>query len=283
MLASIDLLYTSDVFRITHFKCNCNLCSVSEVEYNKSFCMSLITKGFFEYRTFRRNDEAFSGRVLISKPGFEHTTRHIENQPDITLVCEFKPEFFTELQTVYTKEAGWFLQNNDIHALVLQCSTEAEYLYHHIYTLIVNRKANSLHIDELVFDLLDKVLTGIGNKKTLPVVADKLKVIHLPTVETAKEYILQHFKENISLQQLAKHCHVSPFHFSRIFKSIQQVSPHQYLTGIRLHHAKQLIATTTLPVTDIAYESGFNSAEHFTTAYRQLFKVSPTTHRKQLA
>lgn len=243
--------------------------------------MSFIRKGFFEYRTFRRAEDVHVGRILLSKAGYEHITRHIDDHPDITTVYEFKRSFFHEMKDIYSKEAGWFLLNQDIHSIVLQSSPEAEYLHNRIMKLITHKKAARLQIDELVLDLLGRVLQTVGNSSPLQPVADNLKKHHLVTIEMAKEYILQHYKEDISLQQLAQHCCVSSFHFSRIFKSILGVSPHQHLAGIRLQHAKHLVQSSSLPVSDIAFECGFNCAEHFATAYRQQFRISPSAHRKQ--
>src|SRR5262245_57839310 len=103
--------------------------------------MSFIRKGFFEYRTFRRKEEVHIGRILLSKAGYEHMTRHIDDQPDITTVYEFKNSFFQEMKDIYAKEAGWFLLNHDIHSIVLQSSPEAEYLHHRIMKLIAQKKA----------------------------------------------------------------------------------------------------------------------------------------------
>jgi AraC-like DNA-binding protein len=102
-------------------------------------------------------------------------------------------------------------------------------------------------------------------------------------MEMARDYILHHFHENISLNQIAQHCLMSPFHFSRIFKKIVNQSPHQYLTGIRLNHARYLLANTEKPIGDIAFESGFNSMEHFATVYRMRYQMRPSDFRRQLA
>lgn len=122
----------------------------------------------------------------------------------------------------------------------------------------------------------------LGNNHAIETVPDNIKQYHLPTIEMAQEYIIQHFNENISLQQLATHCHISAFHFSRLFRMIMKMSPHKYLLSIRLQHAKALIATSEKPVGDIVFECGFNSFEHFVTAYKQQFKLSPTQYRSQL-
>ena len=222
------------------------------------------------------------GRILISKPEFEHTTRHIDNQPDITTVFEFTKTFFEKLKTEYSREASWFLQNNDLHSIMLACSVETDYLHHLIMQLLQKQQVDHLQVDEMVMQLLTKVLVTLGNTPELPIVPDRLKKYHLLTIEKAKEYLLQNFTEDISLNELAEHCHVSPFHFSRVFKTVLNISPHQYLLNVRLNNAKILLATTHKPVNDIAFECGFNSLEHFVTAYKQQFSLTPSQQRKQL-
>jgi hypothetical protein len=105
---------------------------VSDVEYNNSLCLSFIRKGFFEYQTFRRKDEVHAGRILISKPEYEHVAVHIDGQPDITTVFEFTTDFFKEIKEQY-KQAAWFLKNNDIHSLLLQSNPELDYLHNSIW------------------------------------------------------------------------------------------------------------------------------------------------------
>src|SRR5215831_16841426 len=101
MHADVDILHKSDFYTIADYKCHCDICSVSEPEYNESLCLSFIRKGFFEYQTFRRKDEMHAGRILISKPGYEHVTGHIDGQPDISTVIEFTADFFSEITDQY--------------------------------------------------------------------------------------------------------------------------------------------------------------------------------------
>ncbi len=281
MLADVHILHQSDYYRVTDFKCHCDVCSVSDPEYNESLCLSFIRKGFFEYQTFRRKDEVHAGRVLISKPGYEHITTHIDGQPDITTVFEFTVDFFKKIQEQY-KQASWFLKNNDIHSLLLQSNSELDYLHNQIWKKVEKKNAANLQIDEMVIELLEKLMDILTDSKAIPVISDSLKQFHLGTVENAKAYIFENFSQNISLQQLAKYCLVSPFHFSRVFKTIMNISPHQYLTQVRLNHSKVLLTTTDQSVTDIAFACGFNSVEHFATAYRQRFKLNPSAQRKEL-
>ncbi|MGE5107388.1 MAG: helix-turn-helix transcriptional regulator [Sphingobacteriales bacterium] len=282
-LADIHTLHQSDFYRVIDFQCHCNFCSVSNSEYNNGFSVSFIRRGFFEYQTFKRKEEIHAGRVLISKPGYEHTTRHIDNQPDVVTIFEFKHSFFTEtILDIYGNKLPWILKNKDIHSIMLNATPELEYLHHRIFKKISSVNYNSLEIDELLIVLLEKVMSVLGSAETPELIPDKLKQHHLGTIETARDYILSHFKENISLQQLAAHCFVSPFHFSRIFKNIIGLPPHQYLSSVRLTHAKVLLTETNSPIADIAYDCGFNSPEHFVTAFKQYYKTNPSALRKQV-
>jgi len=283
LIADIHILHQSDFYRVNDFICHCDRCSVSQPEYNKSLFISFIRKGFFEYQTFRRDDEMHVGRLLVSKPGYEHITRHIDDQPDTTTGFEFRADFFHILQEQYAKEAGWFLKNNDIHSLMLRSNPELDYLHHRILQTVKQKAASNLQLDEMLIELIEKVMKIIsGSTQKVQPIDNSLKQFHLGTIENAKEYILQHFSENISLHRLARHCHVSPFHFSRIFKTVMNVSPHQYLAEIRLNHARVLLTTTNEPVTDVSFACGYNSVEHFATAYRQKFKVNPSRYRKEI-
>lgn len=279
-LADIHILHQSDFYRIMDFRCHCVECSVTGPEYSDSFSLSFIRSGFFEYRSYRRRDEVHAGRLLISKPGYEHTTRHIDNQPDVVTIFEFKRSFFEEcILDVYGDKLPFIFRNNDIHSIMANATPGLEYLHHRIWKKVQSGKYDPLQVDEWVIGLLEKVMELLGSAVTPENIPDPLKQFHLGTVERAREYILSRFREPVSLQQLAAHCLVSPFHFSRIFKSVTGSSPHQYLSAVRLEHARVLLAETTAPVSDIAYECGYNSPEHFVTAFKQFHKVNPSSLR----
>jgi len=281
--ADIHILYQSDSYRITDYKCSCINCELSEPEYNDSFCISFIRNGFFEYQVFRHQYDAHIGRILLSKPGYEHRARHIDNHPDIVTVFEFRNSFFETMKEQYRSTAGWFLENNDLHALLVTSSAETDYLHDYIFRLLQSAQAHALEIDELVISLLEKIFKLMRSNEEIRSFPDKFRQLHLGTIERAVEYMQKHFSENISLEQVSGYCFVSPFHFSRIFKAILKTSPHKYLLQIRLTHAKILLTTTARPVSDIAFDCGFNSVEHFATAYRQQFRMSPSEQRIQLA
>jgi AraC-like DNA-binding protein len=216
----------------------------------------------------------------VTKPNYERTVTHTHDVPDECTIFEFKNDFFATLLEHYG--AIPFFQDNDWHSTLIKTSAEMEFLHFHIIKLVLTRSGSKLQIDNSVIEVIEKVLSNITDYKPDHKINPRLKKNHLITLERAKEYLANHFTEDISLLQIATHCYVSPFHFSRLFKTFTSVSPHQYLLTLRLKNAELLLRNTTQPMADIAFTSGFNSVEHFTAAFKQKYNCPPATYRQQV-
>ncbi len=83
-----------------------------------------------------------------------------------------------------------------------------------------------------------------------------------------------------SVERLALKLGISARHLRRIFEAQLGVSPLQYLQTRRLHTAKQLLADTLLPITQVALMSGFASVRRFNAAFVGHYKLNPTQLRR---
>lgn len=83
-----------------------------------------------------------------------------------------------------------------------------------------------------------------------------------------------------SVEKLALKLGISSRHLSRIFEAQFGVSPLQYLQTRRLHTAKQMLADTQLPITQIALISGFASVRRFNAAFVAHYQLNPTQLRR---
>jgi AraC family transcriptional regulator len=277
MDASVATLYEADFYRITDFKCRCTDCITSKPEYSRSFCISFVRKGNFLFNVFRNSLDSYNGCVLVSKPGYERTVTHTHPIPDECTIFDFKMDFYRELLEQYGGMR--FFSDKDHDTTLVMTSPETEFLHFHILRLVLGKQATKLEIDNCVVHLVEKILSNIADYKPNARINARLKKNHLLTIERAKEYITEHFTEDISLAAIANYCYVSPFHFSRIFKTFTSVPPHQFLLSIRLQQAALLLKNTSLPVADIAFSSGFNSIEYFTAAFRNEYKSPPARFR----
>jgi AraC-like DNA-binding protein len=97
----------------------------------------------------------------------------------------------------------------------------------------------------------------------------------------AKDYIISNYSEQVDLAKLSAASCMCPHHLLRKFKSHYGITPHQYLTAVRLNYAKKLVETTELPITEICFNSGYESLSSFSDLFKKRFKNPPEIHRKQ--
>jgi AraC-like DNA-binding protein len=97
----------------------------------------------------------------------------------------------------------------------------------------------------------------------------------------ARDYAHACFAQPLTLDDLARAAALSPNHLLRTFRAAFGQTPHQYLTRLRLAHARRLIATTDLPITDVCLAVGFESLGSFSTLFRREFGLAPS-HLRQL-
>jgi AraC-like DNA-binding protein len=279
--ADIHTLYNSDFYRVVDFRCRCTSCRESKPEYGDSFCISFVRKGNFVFNVFRRQLDSYTGCVLVSKPEYERTITHTHAIPDECTIFEFTKGFYEQLKARF--KGADFLRDDDWHSALVRTDAGMEYMHFAAVQLMLGREKRKLEIDQVVMQIIEAVLGAITEYKPDIRVNGKLKRQHLTTMESAKAYITANFTRDLSLMEIANYCCVSPFHFSRLFKIFTNSSPYQFLLTIRLHHAAMLLRCTTSPVADIAYQSGFNGVEHFTSAFGQKYKCPPARWRSEIA
>jgi transcriptional regulator GlxA family with amidase domain len=92
-------------------------------------------------------------------------------------------------------------------------------------------------------------------------------------------YMAEHSAAPHKLAGLAKMARMSPYHFLRSFKATTGVTPHQWLLRARLGKAAEQLATTILPVTQVALDVGFADLSNFTRSFHAEFGASPRQFR----
>jgi AraC family transcriptional regulator len=101
-------------------------------------------------------------------------------------------------------------------------------------------------------------------------------------IRLAVELMHAHMHRELSLEEIASAAHLSPFHFSRLFKKLTGATPHAYLASLRAARARDLLAETDLSVTEVGARVGYMSSSHFSKAFRQSTGISPRAYRKAL-
>ncbi|MBQ9769108.1 MAG: PocR ligand-binding domain-containing protein [Clostridia bacterium] len=98
--------------------------------------------------------------------------------------------------------------------------------------------------------------------------------------ETAKSYIEEHLKEDISIEDLCAHLGIGRTKLYEIFRSELKMGISKYLLKRRLHRAKTLLKTTEDSVAEIAEAVGFSDYNYFSRVYKNTYGKSPRHYRK---
>ena len=100
-------------------------------------------------------------------------------------------------------------------------------------------------------------------------------------VQRMQDYMMTHYQEEITLQDLAKAAMYSPWYALRAFSELIGKTPFEYLRALRLSMAAKKLRNTRASILDIALESAFGSHEGFTKAFSRAFAISPQKYREK--
>ena len=98
----------------------------------------------------------------------------------------------------------------------------------------------------------------------------------------AKDFIAQHSSESISSGRVAKELHLSRSYFCNLFKKNTGLTFTEYLSRARIEHVKKLLLNQKMRVSEIAFQTGFQSLTHFNRVFRKVTGQSPTDYRQRL-
>lgn len=238
------------------------------------------------YRVKRDKFDSYLLMYIAAGEGF--LTINDKTQPikanDILLINCYKPHIYEAssfLETLWTHFDGnvssdYFSLINERAGSIIRSKNSTliqDYLLSMIEDFKKNRMINeailSCNIQRMLAELLMLSMENSPENSTNSNCIDK-----------SIDYIKNNYKNKISLEDISTCVCMSPFHFSRVFKRETGYSPYEYVTMLRINHAKTLLKTTNLLVKEIAFECGFNSETCFIIAFKKHAGIAPSEFRK---
>ena len=139
-------------------------------------------------------------------------------------------------------------------------------------------KQENENIRSLYEEIMKKSISFAGGKTEVP--AEKKRSRH-EIVETLEEIIRTHYRENLSIESIAKMMHFTPNYIGTVFKAEKKEGINHYLLKVRLEAAKRMLLSTELPINEIAMECGYENVTYFHTIFKKEFGMTPNEFRLQ--
>ena len=109
---------------------------------------------------------------------------------------------------------------------------------------------------------------------------EEMRKMNVPSIRSAVAYMLEHFREDLSLTQVATAQGLTPNYFGNLFCEKMGISFREYLNKLRLRHACDLLSLTALSVSEIAHAAGYSSVEYFFNVFKKQLSVTPSQYRR---
>jgi AraC-like DNA-binding protein len=175
-------------------------------------------------------------------------------------------------------EQDWVVQKYNVN------NTSLGYALHQLANEFENLNTGFSKINsELFFTIAECI---VKDQSTIFQNFSRLKTIKQETTGRlfnysydAKNYIDEHFLERISIEQMASEAKLSEYHFIRLFKTIFNTTPYQYLIQKRLTYAKELLQQR-VAIQEVAFLTSFADSASFCKAFKSAFGCTPKQFAK---
>jgi AraC-like DNA-binding protein len=95
------------------------------------------------------------------------------------------------------------------------------------------------------------------------------------------ELIERSYRGPLKVEEVARAVGVDPSHFSRVFRRYRGLSAKRFLSSLRLRHGASVLATTSIPISEIAHSLGFTDQAHFTREFKRWAGKPPDSFRRE--
>jgi len=138
------------------------------------------------------------------------------------------------------------------------------------YSLIVKMKLIAILV------MIARIHGETGGMHEITIQREKRRM-----VEKAMAYIEDHYKEQITFEEIAQNSNMSASYLSQLFKTLNGFSVWDYIISKRISFAKKRLSSSNDLILEISLQSGFNSLTNFNRTFKRLTGTSPKEYRKK--
>lgn len=252
--------------------------------YHPEFELTFIVKGYGKRYVGSRMDDYSKGDLVLLGKNLPHcwkTEQIVDGEINASsIVIQFKEDFlgadFFEIPEM--KAVGKLL---DLSQNGLQFTGRRIYEVYHLMLELLDEQSPVKRVC-LFQNILNKlafweefVVLEKGNPY------ESMGGIEREKINCVTAYIVEHFTEKISVDEVASLVHMTPHAFCKYFKRMTSKTLMEMVVDYRIDMAARQLVYTNSPVAEIALESGFNDVSNFYKTFKKRKKASPLSYRNR--
>ncbi len=231
---------------------------VENMQYKNEFVVVIVLDGETEYIIDREKYLARKNDILIFPPGILRSGRTDSKNPWSFISVIFRMDLNEEAKEYFNKSILiWRNSGDSLRKLFVEAS--------HAWT--GKNPLFQVKCCMAATEILYKFLLS-----EMPY----HKVPHIKKLEKARNTIQENFRQELSVEELAKSIDMSVSYFRRLFHEAYGCSPMQYIINLRIENARDLLLSGEVNVTEAARLSGFEDIYYFSTLFKRKTGSTPT-------
>lgn len=243
---------------------------------------------YYEIEGSRRyfiEDSAYvvnAGSVVLIGENQIHKTASLGDTPSSRIVLNFSREYLERVAQAFpTVDFFAFLSEERNHLLTGLTVKQQNQIYGLLQQLLAMEDETSAAADALRRLLLGTLLLELKEhcRRQQEQTAENGRISN-HTVDQIQAYIAEHYAEKLTLTGIANQFYISPYYLSRMFKKSINLSLIEYINGVRIKAAQNLIERSSGSIAEIAAKTGFMTTAHFRRVFKDATGLSPQQYRQ---
>jgi AraC family transcriptional regulator len=242
--------------------------------------ITFVRRGAFRVESDHAAFLADPTSVMLLEAGADFHVSHPAGCNDRCLFLELEPRYFCEL---LAPTHPWVTERPDrpFPRAAVSCSLTLAAAQLRFLREVHQAPGDTLAGGEAALGLLHALFDSLPGARS-PRQDPTRPARRRERIEAVRVILHQRLSENLTLSDLARAVHSSPFHLARQFRVETGESIHQYRLRLRLGAALERLAAGEGDLTGLALDLGFSDHAHFSSAFRRRFGATPSSYRGRL-
>lgn len=276
-------LFQSELLRIEDVRCRPHHGECGAEEFSSAPSLAIVRGGIFRKHRGRESILADANQVVFFNAGESYCVSHPVDGGDDCTAITFAPALVREAMAGRSRTRGE-PETVPFPVLAAYLPPSAALAAQTVRRRVALGMNDPLECDALALEILASAVRSMVNAggESVRRQRDDTDRAHRQLADDVRMLLSARFRDEVSLADVSRAVHSSPFHLARVFRRATGTPIHRYLVRLRLRRALDRLVQGYSDLTELALDVGFASHSHFTDAFRAEFGMPPSTFRRGL-